>query len=577
MYIRSAYLAVLIIVLLAALLPTQATGQSYRDLAKAGATAFEYVAYLQVGLICLLAPVFMASAIAQESNPKTWDILLTTPLSSMQLVLGNLFGRLFFVLALLFASLPLFAITQYFGGVPGRAVLASYAVSACAALLVGAVAVALAVNRLAGKRAVFTFYISVITYLAITLAIDLKIRAGAVTVMTPLNPFLALQALLSPASYPTPDEITLGGMSKLTRMWFGRPVLTWCLLSGGLSAMLITVSATTVRSVGTKSAVPLHRRLFGLGAKGGKSRPPRTVWNNPIAWREAAARAATLPKVLMRWAFITFGVLWGLGLVLYFHNNTAMSLLDFRFMIIATVWTEVIVIVLIALNMSATAISREREDGTLDILLTTPLTPKAYLGGKLRGLIHFFLPLVAVPTLTIAAAGIYVALDGFGRAGGVTVLPVGTMVMVSAPVILPEAAILFPLAFVPFLAFCMMIGLHWSLRTKGTIASVISSVALVGVLTGVIGLCGWQAGAGVPMLGPVLASLTPVTQVWALVQPTVAMESTVTMSAGLAAGRFSLVLGAIASVGVYAAIVYAMRSSMVRTFDTATRKLAGTA
>ena len=42
----------------------------------------------------------LAGAIAQESNPRTWDILLTTPLSSMQMVLGNIFGRLFFVLAL---------------------------------------------------------------------------------------------------------------------------------------------------------------------------------------------------------------------------------------------------------------------------------------------------------------------------------------------------------------------------------------------------------------------------------------------------------------------------------------------
>ena len=44
-------------------------------------------------------------------------------------MLGNLFGRLFFVIALLFSTLPLFAVTQYFGGVPGESIFASYAIA----------------------------------------------------------------------------------------------------------------------------------------------------------------------------------------------------------------------------------------------------------------------------------------------------------------------------------------------------------------------------------------------------------------------------------------------------------------
>ncbi|RMH14069.1 MAG: hypothetical protein D6695_02250 [Planctomycetota bacterium] len=120
MYIRAAYLAVLMLVLLWLLLLKTSSGTlNYRELAQAGASSFIWIAYLQIALICVLAPVFMAGAIAQESNPRTWDILLTTPLSTMQIVLGNLLGRLYFVLALLSASLPLFAMTQYFGGFPG--------------------------------------------------------------------------------------------------------------------------------------------------------------------------------------------------------------------------------------------------------------------------------------------------------------------------------------------------------------------------------------------------------------------------------------------------------------------------
>ena len=201
LYVRSGYLAILMVVQLISLL---GPAQSLRELAQRGANAFTIVAFGQVALICLLTPVFMAGAIAQEANPRTWDILLTTPLNAAQIVLGNLFGRLFFVLALLVSSLPLFLFIQYFGGVPGESILLSYLVAGCSAFLVAAIAVTLSVTRTAGRRAVFAFYVSVVLYLFATWAIDLRLReplgvgsaATYTTLMTPLNPFLALEALL---------------------------------------------------------------------------------------------------------------------------------------------------------------------------------------------------------------------------------------------------------------------------------------------------------------------------------------------------------------------------------------------
>ena len=118
----------------------------------------------------------MAGAIAQEASPRTWDILLTTPLRPLQIVVGNLFGRLFFVLALLVSTLPLFILTQSFGGVPGEAIASSYAIAASSALVVAAVAVTLAVTRTAGRRAVLVFYVAVLTALAVTYAGDLWLR-----------------------------------------------------------------------------------------------------------------------------------------------------------------------------------------------------------------------------------------------------------------------------------------------------------------------------------------------------------------------------------------------------------------
>ena len=102
LWIRSGFLALLMAALLFGMV-----GQagSLRDLAQRGATAFTALSFAEVALICIMTPLFMAGAIAQEANPRTWEILLSTPLNRVQIVLGNLFGRLFFVLALLVGAL----------------------------------------------------------------------------------------------------------------------------------------------------------------------------------------------------------------------------------------------------------------------------------------------------------------------------------------------------------------------------------------------------------------------------------------------------------------------------------------
>jgi len=467
---------------------------------------------------------------------------------------------------------------QYFGGVPGESIFASYLIAGCAAVLVGTIAIALAVSRLAGRRAVFTFYVSVVTYLAVTMAIDQvlqrRMAAPGVTHMTVINPFLALHALLNPSSYPRAQE---------TGPWaLQHPVTAWCYLSLGVSLFLMLASTLTVRTGGLasltarKSAkIPWYRRMFGLGASGAEHRPPRAVWNNPIAWREAAARNSTFGRILARWSFVALGAAVGISLVAAFHVGT-FSAGDFRTALAYTVIGELVVIALVAINMSATAVSREREDGTLDLLLTTPITPGAYLSGKMRGLVAYLLPMLAVPLGTIALAAVYVLAGGFGREGGVTLTtaPGPGVPPVTAPVLLPEAALLAPLVVIPFMTFCVVIGLQWSLKSKGTIASVIGAVGVAGVVSGVVGVCAWRSGTDVPMLGAVLAAFSPATLIFASIEPTSAMYETVS-SSGLTEARVALVIGAAVAAAVYAGIVYGVHASMVKNFDFTVRKLAG--
>lgn len=589
LYIRTIYLGALIVTLLYLLLAMPAGGQmSQLGLATAASSSFAIVAYLQIALICVLAPVFMAGAIAQEANPRTWDILLTTPMSAGEIVLGNLFGRLFFILALLFSSLPLFALTQYFGGVPGRSIFASYLIASCAALLVGSMAIALSVSRLVGKRAVFAFYVSVISYLAVTYGVDQLVGGGTlVTWMTAINPFLALTALLNPSGYLVYPE---GSQSGLASWFLEKPVHTWCWLSAGLSAILMVTSTFTVRigglaglgGMGGRGGIPWYRRMFGLGAKGAETRPARHVWHNPIAWREAAARNATFGRMLARWSFILCGGLWALGVVLYFHGG-GINPLTFRDVIFYTAIGELAVISLVAVNMAATSVAREREDGTLDLLLTTPITPASYLGGKMRGMVAYLLPLIAVPVGTLLLSGLYVLIVQAGilsREGGVIynhqVLGGQTGVFMPIPAILPESALIVAVVMVPFIAFCVMVGMQWSLKSKGSLSAVVATVGIVGVVGGIVGLCAYKSGTDFQFVGAAIAALSPVTAVTATIYPETALASTVN-GYGLASARIGLLIGCGIAAMAYLAVVYGLRANMVHNFDMTVRRLAGVA
>jgi len=592
LYVRSGYLAVIIVVLLMALLTGAQTGfASLRELAGAGAQAFWQLSYLQLGLICLLAPVFMAGAIAQEANPRTWDILLTTPLNSLQIVLGNLFGRLFFILALLFSSLPLFMVTQYFGGVPGRSIFLSYVIAGVSALVVGSIAIALSVSRKAGRRAVFLFYLTVVIYIGVTWSIDRAARApvpggGAffTTWLTPLNPFLALEGLLQHQTYrPLPPD-QLIGRHFISRLWLGSPVAAFCWVGSLVSVGLITWSTVFLRLIGQRvGQAPWYERLIrsrferARGDEGEIRRAAREVWKNPIAGREAASKRGAIGKLVARWAFVAVGVFVAIITLFWFHLGN-MNILTMQRALITILATEAAMIVLTAINISATAISREREDGTLDLLLTTPLTPAYYIAGKLRGIISFLLPMLSVPILTAGMCSIYVLFDGLGREGGVerTIRLIGGGTT-SLPFILPEGAIVLFLLLIPFTAFCVMVGLNWSLKTRGTIGSIIAAVGIVVVVVGVLSLCGIQAGNNAGVLGAVMVSLTPSTSVFSIVFPDEMIDDALNDSTSSARG--GLVIGAaIASAG-YSFVVYGIHKAMLgpngRNFDMTVRRLAG--
>ncbi|HLB44140.1 MAG TPA: ABC transporter permease subunit [Candidatus Limnocylindrales bacterium] len=95
--------------------------------------------FLETLLVLVLAPAFTTGAISLEREKQTLDLLVTTPLSTLGMVIGKLFSALTYVFLLIIASIPLASLVFVFGAVGPEDLLRGYAFLFALAFGMGAV------------------------------------------------------------------------------------------------------------------------------------------------------------------------------------------------------------------------------------------------------------------------------------------------------------------------------------------------------------------------------------------------------------------------------------------------------
>jgi ABC-type transport system involved in multi-copper enzyme maturation permease subunit len=663
--IRCAYLGLLVFVVIFSLMSTGGSigSGSLSDLAKESAGIFQRMSYLQLGLVALLAPIFTAGAITQEKDSQTYDILLATPLTNGQIVLGSLLSRLFFVVALLISGIPVFSITQIFGGVAISSIVKSFGIAAATAFVTGALAMAIAVFKVGTRRTIFSFYLFVVIYLVGGFLLDrlpffhLTLADGSLSStswLTGLHPFLALEVIFNKPTYTPPDLLAL---PEHLRGWplgayLSRPAQFYTGFMFLLSFLLVTPSILLLRRLAqsTTSLKTLLLQKLRI-TSGDRNRKPRYVWANPIAWREARTKASAARATLLRYGFMTAGLIGALVLAVRFstqvepaqfidsgtsydanagtlavysktrepvnlrlppdavvtfngqpatieglHGRLAVlandklvttpsgrsqkvwatiaateiqrrvNAAEVRQFLLGMVIVEFAVILLIVTNAAASTVTREKEDGTLDILLTSPITSRYYIWGKLRGLVSFVLPLISVP---VASVVVFILYDVVRRLGSW-----------DDPnfhwIVLPEAVVLMPAMLIIVAAFGAIVGMQMSLRCRTTVVAVMSSVGIVVGVCAALGWCGYQVlSSGSNEMGLVLGSFSPFTILTLLIDPYLFagdLFGTGPSAPDTTSARTIMFLFTAIACGVYTAIVWSMYRSMVKNFDMTIRR-----
>ena len=127
----------LVMTLLGFLFISRTSAYNSNSVSTLGLGLYTLLVFVQLFLIMFITPAFTATTINGEKERQTFDLLLCSRLSAFELVAGKLVAGLANALLLIAASIPLFSLVFFFGGVGPAQVFKATLVFAVTAIVVG--------------------------------------------------------------------------------------------------------------------------------------------------------------------------------------------------------------------------------------------------------------------------------------------------------------------------------------------------------------------------------------------------------------------------------------------------------
>ena len=365
------------------------------DLSRFGAGIFSLLAPLQMTMAMVFSALLTASAVAQEKDRRTFELLLMTNLSNAELVLGSLLASMLGVLVLIAASVPLFMILTLLGGVSYPQIVRVIAVTVAVAALSGSIGSMIALWR---EK---TFQSLALTALVLVMWVIL----GEATAGGQLGAFWSGTSTEHWATAISPLRATLGAMHPFpaaadVMSWCRGPVNLFLILSIGATVLVNLWAIARVRVWNPTRAVVLRNEdaeeQEGSEAAAVSKRRSREVWDNPILWREICTWAYGKKILIVRFAYLLIFALCAAALFEALGNGGAAtaSLVS----PLAKPLVSLVVLGLVLVNaLAVTSLTNERDLRALDLLLVTDLTPKEIIYGKLGGIFYNSKEIIILP------------------------------------------------------------------------------------------------------------------------------------------------------------------------------------
>jgi len=441
--LRSAYLLVLIFLVAGAwsiaLLRGSGTSVALRvsRMAEVGRYLVLMITWFQFLTVQILAAVMFSNSISDEIRRGTIDILMTTPINCVQIVLGKLFSKLFQLFLVLAVSLPLLAVIRVFGGIQWDYVVSALSVTVTATVFVGSLSMFLSTRF----RRSYLVILIMTTFLVV-----------AYLFMIPLSVFRGSNNILMRVIlHINPFAVTMGGASM------------FMLFASAFRMRRHALESFLGTNVGRK--LPIWKRNLSSAFKSNssfhKTRPIRPVTGSPIFWKE-------LPKPFSK-SLRSNAIVLGIFLLLLFifcylaylfnaFSSPMPVAMIFYSMFTSGIW---MIATIRTAAMAATSITKEKEARTLPLLLGTLLEPKQIIQGKAlaalwRNSPAWLILILGTPVFYILMIALQKAKDN--------------MVLYFSYIIFG------PLGVVANVIFLIGLGMYFSTRLKSSTAAVMATI-----------------------------------------------------------------------------------------------------
>ncbi len=385
---RAGYVAALFVLMYTA---SQATfgwqqARAIGDLARFGSLIFQIFALVQLSLVVFFAMLFAAGAVAQEKDRRTLILLLMTDLRSRELVVGKLLASLLSVAVLIGASLPVFTFVHLLGGVSVEQILWAQAICFSAGIAAGSWGSLMAFWREKTFQTIAFSVLGLLLFLGMTEAVVRLLPAGSPVAFwtASLNPYRAMLNVLDPLS---------------RQSGLGPPrVAAWEPVGAMLGiALALNLVAIARLRIWNPSRFLYEAAKQEEGAAGASRVRHRSIWNAPIIWREIRTWAYGRKVFVVKLAYF---VLTACAVASLFEPSGEREQVLGMISPSGFAFVGLSMISLILVNAQAvTALTSERDQQTLELLLMTDVTAKEFIFGKLGGVLYNTKELILIPLL----------------------------------------------------------------------------------------------------------------------------------------------------------------------------------
>jgi len=381
-----------------------ATVQQSR-MAEAGRQIITGIEVFQFVAMQILAVVMLSNAVSDEVYHRTLGLLMTTAISSLQIVLGKVLSRLLQLILLLAITFPVLAIVRVLGGVSWGYLLSSLCITLTAAIFAGSLSLLISIrNRRAYAVILQTLFILTSFYFILPMVIATRggQMSGPLSMgQSSLNPSLAVVLLhINPVA-----GIALTTSQALSPVGQALPY-SWplqCVAMLGLSALVLAWATVVVRKVALRQATGQLDAWFKPKRQKRRSPAPiaadagdcpqgaiKRVVGPPVIWREL--RAPFIQGVDNRNNYIGLAVTIGTLLFTYLSWARA-KYLDESFVHVSYVMLFGFLGTVVNVVFATTRITSEKESQSWLLLLATPLSDGEILFGKAVSAVRRCVPL----------------------------------------------------------------------------------------------------------------------------------------------------------------------------------------